>query len=172
MQVLLAPTNEEIEERKRRKISILILSGSNGSHRFNNLLSLINRKKIRNFTRIQKIIDILEKRLLFNLRISEKKHGRFAVFPRRFKRRFDVFLPLDGAVALRNLRLKNVKIGDVSGETTQRLPAGSADADEKRVAAGLLQNATNTNKMFKDISKGRKIEKNALRRGIFLPEYD
>ena len=64
---------------------------------------------------------------------------------------FKVFLPLERAVALGDLRLEELKVCHGGREASEGLSATAPDAHQQSVPPGLLDDATDTRQMLQEV---------------------
>jgi len=81
----------------------------NLSHFLAYFLSLVQRKQIGYFTSIEKIIQIFQEGLLFDLGISKEEYARYFTFGRLPQDGFQVLSPLNACVTSSNFNLDGVK---------------------------------------------------------------
>ena len=129
---------------------------------------LVAVEEVWNFAGIKKVVDVLKKGLLDDLRIGEDEGQRLVLDPRLLLEILDLLpegldqlvldllrrllLPTLG-LPLRDSDIKDVVLQDVGAELRQRLLPGAADTDEHRVPAGLPEDTEDSQEVVDAIVK-------------------
>mmetsp|Transcript_8700 Transcript_8700/g.26128 ORF Transcript_8700/g.26128 Transcript_8700/m.26128 type:complete len:221 (+) Transcript_8700:7267-7929(+) len=127
------------------------------SHRANVLLELLRGNQIWNFSRIQNTVDVLKKRLDYNLGVGEKEHCGLPLRPCRLVQTLQVLTELIDAVSPCDFNLKALDVTHNACHPCERLFAAPADTDEEGIPAGLAQNSRNARDVLHSVHKKYKI---------------
>lgn len=123
MKILFALFHKEAIKLSRCSVFGFILALGNWPYEFHKLSFFLGAEKVRYLIGIEKVIDVLDKGLVFDFTISKQKDGRFVFASGLLEYLFEIFLPLCLAVGLRNLDLEYRVLADLGGETSQTLPS-------------------------------------------------
>ena len=123
MYIFLAFLDEEAVELGRRAVLGLVLALGHRAHQFHQLGFLLITEQVRHLIRIQQIIHVLHKALIFYLAIREQKDSRLILAPRLPQNLLQILLPLNFAVGFGNFNLENGILADFGGEASETLPA-------------------------------------------------
>ena len=116
---------------------------------------LFRREQVGNFGRVEQRVDVLQERLLFDLRVGDEERRLLVVHARRPEQVLEVFAPLVLAVILGDLRLEDYHAGHEGRQAGERLPPAASDADEQRVTASDAQHAADARQVFQHVPARR-----------------
>jgi hypothetical protein len=113
------------------------------------------------------------------LRLVEEEHGGLVGDAGLFEELLQVFAELHQAVVLGDLDGEALELGDVRGEPREALAPGPAHAHQKRVAAGLAQNAVHAADVHESVFEKHEVHRRVsgfdrvllqfLRQSVFQP---
>ena len=99
------------------------------------------REEVGHLARVEDVVDVLDERLVLDLRVGEQEDGRLPLLARRAQQLLEVVAPRALVVVLASSRSGRRRTPRRAPRARERLAARAADADEERVAARLLDDA-------------------------------
>eukprot|EP00962_Isochrysis_galbana_P028266 scaffold8907_cov105-Isochrysis_galbana.AAC.3 len=128
VQVRAGALNKELPHRVvgRRPAGLLDV----GSDGLTNRAGLVGRVQTRHLASREHAVDVLEKRVVDDLRVIEEEDGVKLLQPRQVVHLLQVLAEELRLVPPHHLDGEDLELGDIRRQPGQRLPAGAADADE------------------------------------------
>ena len=160
---VLAPPREEPPELERGFKPGGVPRGSYG---FDQRGALVRGEHARHLPGVQKVVHVLHERLGLYLRVREEEDDVLARAAGGSEHLFQVFPPLRDAVRFRDLHALQSHTAHVRGQTRERLPPGTADADEEQRPAGLPQHARDPRHVLGGVQKHREVHRRRRRRVV------
>ena len=130
--------------------------------------ALVVGEEVGHLTAVEQVVDVLDVRLLLDLRVAEEEHHGFALPAGDAAKLLEVLLPLHLCVRLADGNLKTLHAHDERREARQGLSPRTTDADAQHVRAGLFEDAADA----RDVLRGVKEHGQVHRRFTHAVEID
>ena len=129
------PTTVTLQERSRVSLT--------DTH-FHHFGFLFCTEQVRDFSRVEEGVHILEERLFLDLAIGDKEHCLLVGQASCLEQALNVLAPLILAILLRDLWLEDVHARHECSEARERLATTAADSHQQSIAASNAQDAADT----------------------------
>jgi hypothetical protein len=148
VQIFLAFLHKETVQLSGSALFGFVLTLGHRSDQFHEFCLFFTAEQVGHFVSIEQIVDIFDKRLILDFAVSEKEDSRLVLATTLLQDPLEILLPFQLAVSFRDFNLENLVFADLRGQPGQALPARAAHSDEAGVACGLLDDATDDEKVL------------------------